>query len=113
MDLNVCVCDEFLSCHQNWQKIKFWTFQTNLRELGLFHPYFVCKCCFKKISMIKIVILNQSKSISLILKIENRKFKNPKFVNCTFIINKNGNKRSIQPILKSDSASFIINNIFL
>ena len=62
--------------------------------------------------MIKIVILDQSKPISLILKIKNRKLKNPKFVNCTFIILKNGNKTSIQPILKSNSTSFTFNNIF-
>ena len=29
-----------------------------------------------------------------------------------FIIHKNGNKTSMQPILKSNSTSFIINNIF-
>ena len=48
------------------------------------------------------VILDQSKPISLYLKIK-------KFVNCTFIIHKNGNKTSIQPILKSNSTSFIFN----
>ena len=37
------------------------------------------------------VILDQSKPISLYLKIKNRKFKNLKFVNCTFIIHENGN----------------------
>ena len=45
----------------------------NLRELALFHPYFVCKCSFRKISMIKIVILDQSKPILLILKVEESK----------------------------------------
>ena len=44
------------------------------------------------------VILDQNKPISLIWKTENSK--NPKFVNCTFIIHKNGNKISLQPILK-------------
>ena len=29
-----------------------------------------------------------------------------------FIIHKNGNKTSIQPILKSESTSFMFNNIF-
>ena len=57
--------------------------------------------------MIKIVILDQSKPISLILK--KKKFKNPKFMNCTFIIHKNGNKSSIRPILKSNSTSFMFN----
>ena len=56
------------------------------------------------------VILDQSKPISLYLKI--KKFKNPKFVNNTFIINKNGNKTSIQHILKSNSTSFMFNNVF-
>ena len=58
--------------------------------------------------MIKIVILDQSKPISLYLKIK----KNPKYVNCTFIIHKNGNKTSIKLILKSNSTSFMFNNIF-
>ena len=56
------------------------------------------------------VILDQSKPISLILKI--KKFKNLKFVNCRFFILKSGNKTSIQPILKSNSTSFMFNNIF-
>ena len=62
--------------------------------------------------MMKMIILDQSKPISLILKIENRKFKNPKFVNCMFIVHKNGNNISIQPILKSNYTSFMFNNIF-
>ena len=48
--------------------------------------------------MIKIIILDQSKPISLYLKIN--KFKNPKFVNCTFIIHKSEINTSIQPILE-------------
>ena len=40
------------------------------------------------------------------------KLKNPKFVNYTFIIHKNGNQTSIQPILKSNSTSFMFINIF-
>ena len=56
--------------------------------------------------MIKMVIWDQSKPISLYLKI-----KNTKFVNFTFIIHKNGNKTSIQPILKLNSTSFMFNNI--
>ena len=105
MYLNVCVCDEILGFHK---KMKFWTFRPNLRDLGLFHPYFVCKCSFREISMIKMVILHQNKPISLILKI-----KNQKFLNCTFIIHKNGNKLSIQPILKSNYTSLMFNKIFL
>ena len=50
--------------------------------------------------MIKMVILDQSKPISLYLKTKNLKFKYPKFVNFTFIIHKNGNKTRIQLILK-------------
>ena len=95
---------------RNGKKCSFVLFWTNLHELGLFHPYFVCKCSFREISMIKMVILDQSKPISLLLKKE--KFKNLKFANCMFIIHKNGNKTSIQPILKSNSISFMFYNIF-
>ena len=35
-----------------------------------------------------------------------------KFANCTLIIHKNGNNTSIQPILKLNSTSFMLNNIF-
>ena len=35
-----------------------------------------------------------------------------KFVNCMFIIHKNGNMIRIQPVLKSNSTSFMFNNIF-
>ena len=38
--------------------------------------------------------------------------KNPKFVNCTFIIHKNGNKTYMQPILESKYTSFIFNKNF-
>ena len=68
MYLNDCVC-EFLS-FQKGKKLNLGLFRPNLRELGLFQPHFVCKCSFRKISMTKIVILDQSKPISLILKIE-------------------------------------------
>ena len=43
---------------------------------------------------------------------QNQKFKNPKFVNCTFIIHKNENTTSIQQFLKSNSTSFMLNNNF-
>ena len=33
-------------------------------------------------------------------------------MNCTFIIHKNGNETSIQPTLKSNSTTFMFNNIF-
>ena len=59
--------------------------------------------------MIKIVIFYQSKPIA---DFENRKIKNVEFVNCTFIIHKNENKTSIQHIIKSNSTSFMFNNIF-
>ena len=63
--------------------------------------------------MTKIVILVQSKLISLYLKIKkNKKFKNQKFVNCPFIIHKNRNKTGIQPILISNSTSVMFNKIF-
>ena len=68
MYLNVCVCDEFLAA-RNGKKQSFGLFRQNMLELDLFHPYFVCKCSFREISMIKIIILDQSKRIPLILKI--------------------------------------------
>ena len=49
----------------------------NLPQLGLFHPYFVCKSSFRVSSMIKIVILDQTKTICLVFE----KKKNPKI--CT------------------------------
>ena len=52
------------------KKWNFELFRFNLCELGLFHPYFVCKCSFREISMKKMVILDQSKPIMLILKIK-------------------------------------------
>ena len=112
MYLNACVCDKIFELPDIAKKWNFGFFRPNLHELGLFHPYFVCKCSFREISMIKMVILDQSKPISLILKFKKLKIQKLKFVNCTFIININGNKSSIQPILKSNSTSFMFNNIF-
>ena len=57
----------------------------NLCELVLFHPYFVCKCSFREISMIKMVILDQSKPY---LKINNK---------LHLYYSKNRNKTSIHP----------------
>ena len=45
----------------------------NLPQLWLFHPDFLCKSSFRVISMIKMVIWDQSKPISLYLKIKNSK----------------------------------------
>ena len=45
-------------------------FRPNLNQLGLFHEYFVSKTSFRIISMIKMLILDRSKPISLILKIK-------------------------------------------
>ena len=52
--------------------VKKWLliFQANLPQLGLFCGYFVCKTSFRVISMIKMVILDQSKPISLLFKIK-------------------------------------------
>ena len=98
---------ELLEMSKKWS---YGFFRPILPELGLFYPYFVCKSSFGVISMIKRVILDQSKPISPYLKI--KKFKNLKFINCMFIIHKNRNNTSIQPILKSNSTSFMFNNIF-
>ena len=46
-------------------------FRPNLPQLGLFYPYFVCRSSFRVISMIKMVILDQSKPILLYLKKKN------------------------------------------
>ena len=58
------------------QKVKFWLFRPNLPQLGLFHKYFLCKSCFRGISMIKMGIWDQSKPIPLYLKIKKFKIKN-------------------------------------
>ena len=92
--------------------MKLWIFQAQPASVRVISSIFVCKSSFRVISMIKMVIWDQSKPILLYLKIKNKRFKNPKFVNCTFIIYKKGNKISIQPILKSNSTYFMFNNIF-
>ena len=56
--------------------------------------------------MLKIVIFDQSKPINIAI------FENKKIKICTFIIHKNGNKTSIQAILKLNSTSFMFNNIY-
>ena len=55
------------------KKWSFGFFRPNLPQFGLFHPYFVCKSSFIVISMIKMVILDQSKPISLYLKMKKSK----------------------------------------
>ena len=60
---------------RNGKKWNFGLFRPNLSELGLFHPYLECKCTIREISMIKIIILDQSK---LILKIEKFKIQKSK-----------------------------------
>ena len=67
------VCAVNFSAARNGKKWNFGLFRPNLCELGLFHPYFVNKFNFREISIIKIVILDQSKPISLILKIKKSK----------------------------------------
>ena len=94
------------------KKLSFGFSKINLPQLGLFHPYFVSKSCFRVISMIKMVILDQSRQIRLIFEKKNHNFKNPKFGHSTFIIHKNENKTSIQSIRKSNSTSFMFNKIF-
>ena len=53
-------------------------------SLGYYIHYFVCKCSFREISMIKMVILDQSMPISLILKIKKLKIQKSKI--CTLHI---------------------------
>ena len=62
--------------------------------------------------MIKMVIWDQSKSLSLILKIEQSKIQKSKICILQFIIDENGNKTSIQLILESNSTSFMFYSIF-
>ena len=69
MYLNVCVCDKFLAA-RNGKKMKFWTFKAQPASVKVIHPYFVSKTSFREISMIKMVILDQSKPILLISKIK-------------------------------------------
>ena len=45
---------------------------------GYFIQYFVCKCSFREISMITMVILDQSKPLSLYLKIKKSKIQKSK-----------------------------------
>ena len=52
------------------KKLHFLVFMPNVHELGIFHPYFVCKWSFREILMLIMVILNQNKPIWLILKIQ-------------------------------------------
>ena len=61
------------------KKWSFGFFRPNLPQLGLFHPYFVHKSSFRVIPMIKMVILVQSKPISLYLKIKKLKIKKCNF----------------------------------
>ena len=74
------VCAMNFRAARNNQKLTFLLFRPNQSELGLFYPYFVWKCSFREISMIKIFILDQNKPIWLILKI--KKSKNQKFKIC-------------------------------
>ena len=75
--MNVCVCDDFWA-PRNGTKWSFGFFRPNLPQLGLFHPYFVSKSTFRVIPMIKMVILEQSKAISLYLKIKKLKIEKSK-----------------------------------
>ena len=83
-----------------------------MHELWLFHPYFACKCSFREISMIKIVSLDQRKPILLYLKIKKSKIQKSEICKLHIHYSKNRNKTSTQPILKSNSTSFMFNNIF-
>ena len=52
------------------KKWSFGLFRPNLPQLGLFHLYFVSKSSFRVIKIIKMIIWDQSKPISLYLKIK-------------------------------------------
>ena len=59
------------------------------------------------------VILDQSKGLSLYLKIKKLKIQKSKICKLHVYCHKNGNKRSKQPILKSNFTYFMFNDIFL
>ena len=61
------------------KKLSYGFFRPKLPQLGLFHPYFVCKGR-RIISMIKMVILDQSKPITLYLKKKNPKIQKSRIV---------------------------------
>ena len=56
-----CLCAMNFWAARNGKKWSVGLFRPNLPQLGLFHPYFVCKSSFRIISMIKMVILDESK----------------------------------------------------
>ena len=71
----IFVCALNFWAARNVKRWSFWFLRPNLPQLGLFHPYFVCKCCFTAISITKIVIWDQSKPISLYFKIKKLKIR--------------------------------------
>ena len=76
MYLNVCVCNEFLSC-KKWQKLIFWAFQAQPANPA--KGYFIRILYANVVAyMIKINIFYQSKPISLILKIKKLKIQKSK-----------------------------------
>ena len=62
----IFVCAMNVWAARNGKKLSIWLLRPNLREFGLFHPCFVCKCSFREIQMLKIIIFDQSKRISQI-----------------------------------------------
>ena len=73
------VCAMKFWAARNGKKWSLGLLMPNLRELGLFHEYFVCKCSFREISMIKIVIFWWK--YANIANFENRIIKNSKIRN--------------------------------
>ena len=111
MYLNVCVCDEFWAA-RNSKKWNFGLFRPILSQLGLFRPYFVCKSSFRVISMIKMIIFDQSKAISLILKIKESKIQKSEI--CTLHVYYSWKRKSVKYITNSriEFTSSMFNNIF-
>ena len=71
--LNVCVCNEFWAA-RNVKKVNFEFSRPQPASVGAISSIFVCKSSFRIISMIKIVILDQGKPISLIFEKIKSKF---------------------------------------
>ena len=93
--------------------LSFWLFRPNLLELALSRPHFLSKCSFREVSNIFFLLFRMKISrFGKFWKTIKQKYKNRTLVNCTFIIHENGNKTSIQPVLKLNSTPFMFNNNF-
>ena len=108
----IFVCTMNFWAARNGKNWNFGLVRPNLHELGLFHLYFLYKCSFREISIIKIVILDQSKQMSLILKMEKSKIQNSKICKLYVYYSQKWKLDKYTIPTQSDSTSFMFNNIF-